>query len=295
MNSSLTTRLSGVLAGRQLPDGSVRGTESDPIRADATAWAALAWSLVGEGERARAAATALMSAQGHDGRVSAAPQHPGSSWPTPIAALAWRALSGYESSWRRAVDYLLGESGERMAREAGGPVAIDPSIGGWPWVERTFSWVAPTAQALLALAACGEGGHARADEGRRMLLDRQLPSGGWNYGNTLVFGAELLSAPEETALALAALAGRVERATVERSLALLRTEAARVRTPLTLGWAVLALAAWNERPGDADARLEESLARAERYGGYDTADLALLAIATAAPGGLAAALDRTPG
>ena len=46
--------------------------------------------------------------------------------------------------------------GERIARETGAPVAIDSSIVGWPWVERTFSWVAPTAQALLALADLGQ-------------------------------------------------------------------------------------------------------------------------------------------
>ncbi len=292
MNALLLAQLSSALAGRLLPEGSVRGSEHDPARVDATAWAALAWSLSGDQERARAAASALVSAQGPDGRLSTAPQHPGSSWPTPIAALAWRSMDGFDTSWRRAADYLLGESGQRFEREIGGPVAIDSSIVGWPWVERTFSWVAPTATALLALAACGEGRHARADEGRRMLLDRQLPAGGWNYGNTLVFGAELLSAPEETALALAALAGEVERGAVDRSLRLLRAEAARVRTPLTLGWALLALAAWGERPLDADDRVEESFARVERYGGYDSADLALLALAAVAPDGLLAALGR---
>src|SRR5512139_3851587 len=102
MNSPLLTQLSSALALRQLPDGSVRGAEAEPIRVDATAWAALAWSLLGEEERARAAAHALMSAQARDGRLASAPQHPGSSWPTPIAALAWRSLDGFDASWRDA-------------------------------------------------------------------------------------------------------------------------------------------------------------------------------------------------
>ena len=43
-----------------------------------------------------------------------------------------------------------------------------------------------------------------------MMLDRQLPHGGWNYGNTYVFGRELRPMPESTGAALTGLAGQVE-------------------------------------------------------------------------------------
>ncbi|MCA9481876.1 MAG: hypothetical protein KC545_16145, partial [Nitrospira sp.] len=54
-----------------------------------------------------------------------------------------------------------------------------------------------------------------------MLIDRQLPHGGWNSGNTLVFGKELLPLPECTGIALQALAGNTERPLVEHSLSYL--------------------------------------------------------------------------
>jgi hypothetical protein len=286
----LLDRLTSALAERALPDGSVAGRPGEPTRIDATAWAAVAWRLLGEKEHAVRASGALAAAQEADGRLSISPLHPGASWPTPAALLAWSGLEAFAEPRRRALAYLLGSSGHTQPKDPAGVVEIDSSIAGWPWVERTFSWVAPTALALLALEACGEGAHARAAEGRRLLLDRQLPSGGWNYGNTVVFGSELLPAPEESGPALAALAGHARADTVAASLEALARDVERVATPLTLGWGLLGLAAWQRRPADAEQKIARVLDRADRYGGYDSADLALVAIAAVAPAGLVAAL-----
>ncbi len=290
VSSELHARLADDLARRLLPDGSYSARPGAPVSLEATGWSAVYWALIDDRPRRLAAARALAAAQSADGRLSASPLHPGASWPTPIAVLAWHRLAELERERGRAIDYLLALSGHRMERSAAGAVTIDPALVGWPWVERTFSWVGPTALALLALHAESRSGEARAAEGLRMLLDRQLPSGGWNYGNTIVFGSELLAAPEETGPALAALAGRVPRHTVASSLELLRVELGRIRTPLSLAWGVLALAAWGERPPAADAHLEESLALASRFGGYESTDLALLGIAALARHGLLAGL-----
>ena len=76
---------------------------------------------------------------------------------------------------------------------------------GWPWVANTFGWVEPTAWALLALALAGKSDHPRAVEGRRLLEDRCLPEGGWNYGNKIVFKNTLMPFWDTTALATLAL------------------------------------------------------------------------------------------
>jgi hypothetical protein len=77
---------------------------------------------------------------------------------------------------------------------------------GWPWVSGTHSWVEPTSLALLAMGREGRAGHPRAREGVRVLIDRAIPGGGWNVGNTVVFGTRLRPSPGPSGLALLALA-----------------------------------------------------------------------------------------
>jgi hypothetical protein len=123
-------------------------------------------------------------------------------------------------------------------------------------------------------------------EAVRLLMDRQLPEGGWNYGNTTVFSARLRPLPESTGLALAALAGSVLKPEVAASVAYLKSESSQIRTPMSLSWGILGLAAWDELPFEAGAWLETSLALQTRYGPYDTTLLSLLVVAAAAWAGL---------
>ena len=284
------------LARRRGVSGGFRARAEDPAEletADATAWAALAFALADPGSALLAEARALLArAQGEDGRLSVHPLHPGAYSPTAIAILAWSGDPERAAARRRAVDFLLAHSGLTYARDPASPNRIDTELRGWPWIDRTFSWAEPTALALLALAAAGEAAHPRSREGVRVLLDRQIANGGWNYGNSRVFDADLLSAQESTGLVLAALAGAVPREAVELSLARLAEELPALRTPLALGWSLLAAAAWRIplESGFRERALDETLARSARYGGFETADLALLAVARAAPDGLLAAL-----
>ena len=121
-------------------------------------------------------------------------------------------------------------------------------LKGWPWIEDTHSWVEPTATCVMALRGAGHGQHDRVREAVRMILDRQLPHGGWNVGNTIVFGNELHPMPEGTGSALASLAGVVDEAEVARSLDYLHGEVDRLRTPISLGWGLIGLAAWGRWP-----------------------------------------------
>ena len=112
-----------------------------------------------------------------------------------------------------------------------------------------------------------------------MILDRQIPSGGWNYGNVRVFGKELLPSPENTGYALTALAGSLDGDRVSRSIGYLCQKITTLRTPLALSWAVFGLTAWSQRPQKCRRWILESFDLQSRYGSYDTALLSQLVVA----------------
>jgi hypothetical protein len=124
-----------------------------------------------------------------------------------------------------------------------------------------------------------------------MLMDRQLPGGGWNYGNTLIFGKELFPMADATGMALNALSGKISRESIATSLEYLRKETRRLRTPLSLGWGLLGLGAWGERPEDSRVWLMETLKKQDRFGPFDTSLLSLLLIAFSANRGLVGILS----
>jgi hypothetical protein len=294
---SLEGELLARLAERSRADGTTlaRPDESESS-VEATVWHALALRLAAPraAAGAPAAGAALARLQAADGRLSLSPLHPGAYSPTSVALLAWHGRPEYADARSRAAAFLLAQKGDHFPRSPTSPLAMDTELAGWPWIERTFSWAEPTALALLALESAGEGDHPRAREGRALLLDRQIASGGWNYGNARVFGSELRPAPESTGLVLAALAGRVPPPAVALSLAYLDRFAPALRSPLALGWALLAWSAWRGAPPDfATTAIRETLSRESRYGIYDSAELALLAVAIRAPRGLAAALRES--
>ena len=161
---------------------------------------------------------------------------------TPAAKAEWSAAA------RRAAGWLLTVRGRPIGpsdvMEEGRPVyGHDTTLQGWPWVEGTHSWVEPTAISLLALRSAGRAGHPHCREAVKLLLDRQLPAGGWNFGNTTVFGHVLRPQVQPTGLALAALAGEADiRPKVQGSLDFSRTTLSRRTTAASLGYALMGLA-----------------------------------------------------
>lgn len=124
-------------------------------------------------------------------------------------------------------------------------VRFDPTKTGWPWVAGTVSWVAPTAMAILAHRAWGRR-TPRLTTAIQMILDRACPQGGWNAGNSEVFGVALDPHPDFTAMSLLALHGQVEggHSIVVKSLDYLAVRLKDVNSLYSLGWATLALRAW---------------------------------------------------
>ncbi len=271
-----------------LPGGGFANRPGGQYRPDATAWAVMSLQMCGvEGQRLHAARQCLAASQQEDGRVvlvARSPQlllaHPAGrsclARPPRIrrASVPCRFLSIEDNG--QSLQATRGQSGRPRYGHQG--LALDrgnPLLGG----------------ADIPCHDCTESDGKRRQarrvaEGARLLLDRQLSKGGWNYGNTTVFDTELAAMPESTGLALSALSGLVDKQDVSRSIAKLKDTVKTLTTPFSLGWAILGLSAWGERPRDANALIDRCLKRQDRYGTYDTSLMGLMIVARKAEGGL---------
>jgi len=231
---------------------------------------------------AKAAAEWLAMIQNPDGSLGVSLKIPAPGWTTPYAVLLWKALASHKPQTDTAMRWLLGQKGIAIARGADDVAGHDTTIIGWPWVAETHSWVEPTALALLALRSDGQSDHPRACEGRRLILDRAIVTGGWNYGNKSVFGRDLRAHPAPTGLALLALAGGERSEIIVRAIAYLEATLPGVRSAPSLGWGLLGLRAWGHRPTPAIGWLAESCRRILRPT-ITSSQLAYLLLASAEP------------
>lgn len=173
---------------------------------------------------------------------------------------------------RDALVHILGHRG------TGGETAgsFDGDLPGWPWVEGTFSWVEPTAWALLSLRRCQPDAHAAIEGAEALLADRQCSDGGWNAGTPDILGQPLFGYAYLTGLVLTALPPGHE--SVAAGLAFL-TAGSEGESPLNLAWSTLARAAHGGDPLPSALALA---ARADGDGGYsgrsDRTALALCAL-----------------
>ncbi len=261
---------------------------TSPAATEPTAVAALALFAHGRAANAKRLADQLLEMQQPDGSLGIDRVHALPCWPTAWAILAWRAAqskdaseSAYTAAYERARQWLLGVSGD-----SGDVVhwdGHDVHLRGWPWVVGTHSWVEPTALALLALRLTGATGSQRAREASTLLLNRLLPEGGCNYGNTIVFGQALRPHLQPTGLALLALYGEPDVVgSIGRSTEYLRRELNLGTTTASLSYGLLGLAAHGHYPAGAAIWLR---AAADRTLARDASSykLGLLALAALGP------------
>jgi len=222
-------------------------------------------SLTHLDEWVRGSASWLADLQQPDGAVGIAAGLPTPKWPTPLAALLWSQLDQYQRPLARSLTWLQQRQGYTFVKTGQCVLGHDTSIPGWPWVAGTHPWLEPTAMAMLALCRNQLSGHQRIQDGVRLVLDRAIASGGWNVGNSSAFGRELRPQAGPTGLALLALkaAHRQETPTVTRGCHYLREALRATRSPETLGWGMLGLEAWRERPAEADRWLRQSFDNVE--------------------------------
>ena len=279
MVESVQSLLVDALRERALPLGGFVMAPGRRERADATAWGVCALARLAPGDvLIQPGRDSLRRIQTMQGVVPLTPETPAAWWPTPLALLAWDGAPEFDESRKRAVGFLLASGGITYDKDFSFD-EHDSSIQGWPWITETYSWVEPTSIALLSLRLENATSQPRFREGVRMVKDRMIETGGWNYGNIKVFGKALLPTPAPTGMALCALRGEADESFVAKSLDYLGESCARVRTPISLAWSIMGLSAWGRRPDDADALIRQSLALQTKYGPFDTGLLAQLGMA----------------
>ncbi len=252
--------LLGRMRGGLNSDGSYGYGYRSRGAAEPTALAAVA--LAARGEVAAAPRRWLASRQRPDGGVPVLDRLDGPCWPTALAALAWESDDAYQEHADRAREWLRRTHGKAFDHDE--MMGHDPTLVGWSWTDETHSWVEPTSHALLALRA--DEPNERTGEAVRLLLDRCLPDGGWNYGNTRVLGNMLRPFPATTGVALAALAGHPAvtpegMAAVQRSQEWLVSALEEARAPLSLGWGLIGLGRWGLSPASKNDWLTASVDR----------------------------------
>ncbi|MHB8094868.1 MAG: hypothetical protein ACYDH0_07990 [Candidatus Aminicenantales bacterium] len=244
-----------------LPDGGLpyyRGGESS---AEPTILAALALNAAAaKEERLKPLLACLRGLQNPDGSVGIGSRYRDQGlWLTAPAAIVFRRF-GLEDNLRKAIDFLLATKSVTLANNP--RFKQDNTLLGWPWVRGTFGWVEPTAWAVLGLVLSGNGAHPRANEGRRLIWDREIGSGGWNYGSPELDDTELLPFWDTTGLALVALREGTEPAKVRKSLDLLEKNRGKIESLRGLAWVVLALEAYGRDARALRAKLREVMASA---------------------------------
>jgi len=185
-------------------------------------------------------------------------------WMSPHFAILMHHLAKLPER-DRAIKFILEFKSETYEQKE--DIDQDNSLIGWPWVNGTFGWVEPTAWALIALNIFGLENHPRCIEARKLILDRRIAGGGWNYGNRYVCHSDLLPFRDTTALALLALRGFVEENLLKSSIEILEKESSDLEALYSLAWSVICLDVFGKDVSKLQERLYDmlSLPRGEDF------------------------------
>jgi len=260
----------------------------------------------GKGASGRLAARWLEEQQTASGACHAFVGHDEDAcWTTSLAVISLVNSFPTSAGLQRVVQWLIKARGREAQwlwrwkfQTVDTKVSFDPAKFGWGWVEGTTSWVIPTALTIIALqkavrsGLCQDGEcRGRIQLGCEMLLDRMCPGGGWNAGNSVVFGVALQPHIDATAIALLALLHYPAAAAIESSLRWLGARAVQCPSPFSIPWAVLAMDVYRDLIPDTKARVMAATERLIQLldtgtgvGETCTQALAALAIEAAAGG-----------
>jgi len=192
-----------------------------------------------------------------------------------LAALALGARPDGQPSALRIATQLLGQRGERVSQDP--RLRQDGSLQAWSWTQGTFSWIEPTAWCLLAvkkLAPNAPAAQERIAEAERVFGDRACKDGGWNVGNSEVYGQSLEPYVPTTALGILALQDHPNDALVQRAVAVLNRDAVREGSTQALALSWLALTAVSAPCDELAGKLPDRLPFAESIG--NIASLAMM-------------------
>lgn len=297
MNTDAVRRALGFIRTHRNPDGGWGYRPGRRSLVEPTGLCLTALAAGGGGEGASAGLDFLRSCRKSSGAVGIDPTDPEASWMAYAAILAFDAFGAADEARRLAEAALTMEDASgRFTADEVSSIAMtyryDAAIRGWPWTPGTTAWVEPTALFMIALVRAGiSPEHERLRSGVRLLVDRRVRSGGWNFGNPYSQTQELEATPLSTALALAGLGAAGypgQRAAVREGLRYLAGALAGDVSTIVLAWSALALECYPlegpERP-DPVARL--AALQAESGGFRDNLfETALAALVLSGPGGL---------
>jgi hypothetical protein len=221
----------------------------------------------------------LAAAQQPDGSVGVREKEPAPGWPTSLAVIAWQHFDPVRHKVRidKGVAWISAMHGKALEQTP--DMGHNTLLDGWPWAEGTHSWLEPTAFALLAYRAVNQANHPRAKEAIKLLIDRQMPTGGCNYGNTVVLGQTLRPHVQPTGIAVLALAGESDPSVrMEKSLTWLKWSLGSRTTASSLAWALHGLYAHGRDIPNANELLKQACERVQKHD-RSLHKLALLALA----------------
>src|SRR5688572_28331508 len=213
------------------------------------------------------------------------------SWATALAIIALNRFPGHQLQMRMASDWLLKQEGRTpgiLARLVGAfvspsnAVALNPDLKGWPWIARTVSWVEPTSYALIALKqmrayVAASNLEARIQQGEMMIYDRMCKGGGWNYGNSKVFGEALWPYPDVTAVALIALQDHQSSEPNQESVRALRKMMQETDSGFALSWGTICLSIYGDEISEWRRKIEKRFQMTGFLGETKTLALSLIA------------------
>ena len=212
------------------------------------------------------------------------------SWTTALALCTLNSTGDFTAAREKAFRWLYAERGREghwfwrwKFKTSDRNVRFDPDKYGWPWVTGSASWVIPTAFSIIAIeqfTVCNrsEESEKRIHLGVEMLLDRECVDGGWNSGNSLVYGVPLRPHVEATAIALLALQDEQRAEMVQKSLSWLRQNAASVDSVSSLAWCILTLFVYQEPIGGLRNRLATIIGNGRDIRNNATLATAILAL-----------------
>ena len=212
------------------------------------------------------------------------------SWTTALALCTLNSTGDFTAAREKAFRWLYAERGREghwfwrwKFKTSDRNVRFDPDKYGWPWVTGSASWVIPTAFSIIAIeqfTVCNrsEESEKRIHLGVEMLLDRECVDGGWNSGNSLVYGVPLRPHVEATAIALLALQDEQRIEMVQKSLSWLRQNAACVDSVSSLAWCILTLFVYQESVEPLKNRLATIMGDGREVRNNATLATALLAL-----------------
>ncbi len=212
------------------------------------------------------------------------------SWTTALALCALNEMTDFAAAREKAFHWLIEERGREANwfwrwkfKTADRNVRFDPDKYGWPWISGSASWVIPTAFSVIAIkqfTVCNRSAvsEKRIHLGVEMLLDRACVDGGWNSGNSVVYGVPLRPHVEATAIALLALQDEQRTDVIQKSLSWLRQKAAGIDSVSSLAWCILSLFVYQEPIGGLNNRLAAIVGDGSNIRNNATLATALLAL-----------------